>query len=128
MKEPSFGHPHRDFNCAPASVPYRSFMEGGFVDTYLAASNEGSQGAHTFHAFEGPGHLVMRCGIRPRRIDRILLKGHQGRIRIRSHLIIGDYDEESGIYPSDHYPGLAELTLTGWRRENAGEHGRDGRA
>jgi endonuclease/exonuclease/phosphatase family metal-dependent hydrolase len=100
-----------DFNCAPASTPYRNLVKARFVDTYLAASNEGFQGAHTFHAFEGPWHLVMRCGMRPRRIDWILLKDHQGRIRIRSHLIIRDYDEESGIYPSDHYPVLAEITL-----------------
>jgi endonuclease/exonuclease/phosphatase family metal-dependent hydrolase len=99
-----------DFNCRPGSLPYRSFVEGGFVDTYLAAGNEDSGDANTFHAFKGPRYRNARPGLRPRRIDWILLKDPRLRIRVESHLIVRDQDEESGAYPSDHYPVLAELT------------------
>jgi endonuclease/exonuclease/phosphatase family metal-dependent hydrolase len=99
-----------DFNCRPGSPPYRSFVEGGFVDTYLAAGNEDSGDANTFHAFKGPRYRNARPGLRPKRIDWILLKDPQRRIRVESHLIVRDQDEESGAYPSDHYPVLAELT------------------
>ncbi len=42
-----------DFNCAPGSLPYRNFMEDGFVDTYLAAGNGNTEEVGTFHAFRG---------------------------------------------------------------------------
>jgi hypothetical protein len=32
-------------------------------------------------------------------------------MRVRSHSIVCDHDEESGVYPSDHYPVLAELVV-----------------
>jgi endonuclease/exonuclease/phosphatase family metal-dependent hydrolase len=99
-----------DFNCRPGSPPYRSFVEGGFVDTYLAAGNEDRGDVNTFHAFKGPRYRNAHPGLGPKRIDWILLKDPQRRIRVESHLIVRDQDEESGAYPSDHYPVLAELT------------------
>ena len=99
-----------DFNCRPGTPVYRNFVERGFVDTYLAAGNEDTADANTFHAFKGTRYREARPGLGPRRIDWILLKDPRRRIRTISHSIVRDYDEGSGAYPSDHYPVLAELT------------------
>jgi endonuclease/exonuclease/phosphatase family metal-dependent hydrolase len=108
-----------DFNCLPESLPYRSFVENGFQDTFLAAGNEDDEDARTFHAFKGLRYLLLRCGERvrhgskPRRIDWILLKNGQQRLRTETHVILRDCDAKSAIYPSDHYPMLATLAPAG---------------
>jgi endonuclease/exonuclease/phosphatase family metal-dependent hydrolase len=96
-----------DFNCRPSTPVYRSFAEADFVDTCLAAGKEES--ANTFHAFEGAYYREPRPGLGPRRIDWIFVKDPRRRIRVRSYSIVRDHDERSGVYPSDHYPVLAEL-------------------
>jgi len=96
-----------DFNCRPGSPVYRNFIEGGFVDTCLDAGNGGD--ANTFHAFKGERYRESRPRLGPKRIDWILLKDPRRRIRAVSHSIVRDHDEESGAYPSDHYPVLAEF-------------------
>jgi endonuclease/exonuclease/phosphatase family metal-dependent hydrolase len=96
-----------DFNCRPGTLVYRSFVEAGFVDTFLAAGDE--EGANTFHAFEGAHYRDPRPGLGPRRIDWILLKDPRRRIGAGQCSIVRDHDERSGVYPSDHYPVLAEL-------------------
>ena len=98
-----------DFNCRPRSPAYRSFVENGFVDTYLAASNEDAGGEHTFHAFKGSRYRDARPHLGPRRIDWILLKDPLHRLRVVSHYIVRDHAGER--YPSDHYPVLADLAL-----------------
>ncbi len=108
-----------DFNCLPGSLPYRSFVENGFQDTFLAAGNEDDEDARTFHAFKGLRYLLLRCGDRvcygskPRRIDWILLKDGRQRLRTEAHAILRDCDAKSAIYPSDHYPMLATLAPAG---------------
>lgn len=102
-----------DFNCRPGSLPYRNFMEGGFVDTYHAAGNEEIEDANTFHAFKGRLYREAHPGRGPRRIDWILLSDPRRRLLAKSHSIVRDHDERSGVYPSDHYPVLAELVPTG---------------
>jgi endonuclease/exonuclease/phosphatase family metal-dependent hydrolase len=108
-----------DFNCPPESLPYRSFVENGFEDTFLAAGNEDGENAGTFHAFKGLRYLLLRCGDgvrhgrKPRRIDWILLKNGRQRLRTEAHAILRDRDAESAIYPSDHYPMLATLVPAG---------------
>ena len=103
-----------DFNCTPDSLPYSNFMEDGFVDTYLAAGSDVGD-AGTFHAFEGSRYTETGHG--PERIDWVLLRGPRQRIRALSQLTVRDHDRESGIYPSDHYPVLAELVLAGRPRQ-----------
>jgi endonuclease/exonuclease/phosphatase family metal-dependent hydrolase len=98
-----------DFNSRPGNTTYRNFMEAGFVDTYLAAGGEDGEGANTFHAFRGVRYRDAHPHRGPRRIDWILLKDPQERLRVKSHRIIHDEDERSGLYPSDHYPILTEL-------------------
>jgi endonuclease/exonuclease/phosphatase family metal-dependent hydrolase len=101
-----------DFNCAPGSSPYRNFIRDGFVDTYLAAAFGGTEEAGTFHAFRGTRYSAGRHGHEPGRIDWVLLRDRQQCIRTQSQRILLDCNEESGIYPSDHYPVLAEFVLT----------------
>ena len=96
-----------DFNCRPGTPVHRSFVEAGFVDTCLAASN--AENANTFHAFEGAHYREPRPHLGPRRIDWILLKDPRRRMRAGAYSIVRDHDERSGVYPSDHYPVLAEL-------------------
>jgi endonuclease/exonuclease/phosphatase family metal-dependent hydrolase len=94
-----------DFNSRPGSPTYSNFTDAGFVDTYITAGNR--EGENTFHAFRGVRYRDAHPERGPRRIDWILLKDPQGRIGVKSHGIIRD--EISGLYPSDHYPILAEL-------------------
>ena len=98
-----------DFNSRPGNRAHKIFTESGFVDTFLAAGNEDGEGANTFHAFRGAHYRDAHPGRGPRRIDWIFLKDPQGRLCIESHRIIHDAEESSGLYPSDHYPILAEL-------------------
>ncbi len=105
-----------DFNSRPGNRTHRTFTESGFVDTYLAAGNEDGEGANTFHAFRGASYRDAHPARGPRRIDWIFLKDPQGRLRVRSHGIIHDADEDSGLYPSDHYPILADFSTS------AGQH------
>ncbi len=102
-----------DFNSRPGSPTHRSFAEAGFADTYLAAGNEETDDANTFHAFEGTRFRDAHPERGPRRLDWILLKDPRNRLRTESHRIVREEDEISGLYPSDHYPVLAELALTG---------------
>jgi endonuclease/exonuclease/phosphatase family metal-dependent hydrolase len=102
-----------DFNSRPGNRTHKTFTESGFVDTYLAAGNE--EGANTFHAFKGALYRDAHPGRGPRRIDWILLKDPRKQLRVRSHRIIHDGDEGSRLYPSDHYPILAEFRVSGNR-------------
>jgi endonuclease/exonuclease/phosphatase family metal-dependent hydrolase len=101
-----------DFNARPGSATHKSFTGSGFVDTFLAAGNQDDESANTFHAFEGKRYRDAHPGRGPRRIDWILLKDLQGRLRITSHTIIRDADESSGLYPSDHYPIVADISIS----------------
>jgi endonuclease/exonuclease/phosphatase family metal-dependent hydrolase len=101
-----------DFNSRPGSSPYQNFAKTGFADTYLAAGNEDTKDANTFHAFEGTRFRDAHPERGPRRLDWILLKDLRNRLRIETHRIVRDGDVDSGLYPSDHYPVLAELALT----------------
>ena len=98
-----------DFNSRPGTATYKNFVEAGFVDTFLAAGNEDTLDANTFHAFRGERFTDAHPGRGPRRLDWILLKDPSGRLRTRTHRIVRDGDEVSGLYPSDHYPVVAEL-------------------
>lgn len=102
-----------DFNSRPGSPTYRNFAEAGFADTFLAAGNEDTGGSNTFHDFEGARFRDAHPGRGPLRLDWILLKDPRHSLRVEAHTIVRDGDEISGLYPSDHYPVLAELSFTG---------------
>ena len=98
-----------DFNSRPGNKVHNTFIESGFIDTFLAAGNKDGEGSNTFHAFRGGGFRSAHPDRGPFRIDWIFLKDPRGRLRVRSHRIIHDADESSELYPSDHYPLLVEL-------------------
>src|SRR5215211_3800886 len=111
-----------DFNSRPGNSTHRTFTESGFVDTYLAAGNEDGEDANTFHAFRGVSYRDAHPDRGPRRIDWILLKDSKERLHVKTHRIIRDVDEGSGLYPSDHYPILADLEFqaSGFRPQASG--------
>jgi endonuclease/exonuclease/phosphatase family metal-dependent hydrolase len=102
-----------DFNNRPGGPIHHLFAEAGFVDTYLAAGNEDAEDAFTFHAFEGPHFREGQPGRGLWRLDWILLNDPLNRLRTESHRIVRDGDGISGLYPSDHFPVVACLALTG---------------
>ncbi|CAA9438637.1 MAG: hypothetical protein AVDCRST_MAG22-3880 [uncultured Rubrobacteraceae bacterium] len=110
------GHPPTiitgDFNCKPGSAPYEVFREHDFTDTFLAAGNADDDEAFTFHVFKGSSFKPSDTDKPFGRIDWILLRDTGGRLEVRSHQIPRDADEEAGLYPSDHYPVLADLSTT----------------
>ena len=93
-----------DFNSAPGSLAYQTLMEGGFVDTFLAAGNEDSETAFTGHRYEGEAYAGLR-------IDWILTLDRAQMIQAKSCIIARDHDHP--LYPSDHYPVIAELDILG---------------
>jgi endonuclease/exonuclease/phosphatase family metal-dependent hydrolase len=106
-----------DFNSRPGNKTHKTFTESGFADTYLAAGNE--EGANTFHAFKGALYQDAHPARGPRRIDWILLKDPKELLRVRSHRIIHDADESSGLYPSDHYPIMADFSISAFQHASA---------
>jgi endonuclease/exonuclease/phosphatase family metal-dependent hydrolase len=101
-----------DFNTRPGNAAYKNLVDAGFVDTYLVAGNQDDEYANTFHAFRGAHYRDQHPARGPRRIDWILLKDPQARLQIESHTIVHDADEDSGLYPSDHYPIVAEFSIS----------------
>jgi endonuclease/exonuclease/phosphatase family metal-dependent hydrolase len=98
-----------DFNARPESATHKNLTQAGFTDTYLAAGHEDDPGANTFHAFEGRNYRDKHPARGPRRIDWILLKDPGGRLEAGAHTIIRDAEEGAGLYPSDHYPIVADF-------------------
>ena len=100
-----------DFNCNPTSAAYRLYREGGFVDAYLAAGDGDGPGSNTFHGFAGRQHDP-RVALNDGRIDWVLVRDSRDgarRFQVRSCAIVRD--AAPPLYPSDHYPVLAELRL-----------------
>jgi endonuclease/exonuclease/phosphatase family metal-dependent hydrolase len=106
-----------DFNARPGSRTYKYLTESGFVDTYLAVGKEDHEGANTFHAFEGTRYRDKHPASGPRRLDWILLKDPEERLRIQSHSIIRNANENAGLYPSDHYPVVADFSVSAFHTE-----------
>jgi endonuclease/exonuclease/phosphatase family metal-dependent hydrolase len=107
-----------DFNARPGSRTYKIFTESGFVDTYLAVGNGDDEGANTFHAFEGTRYRDKHPASGPRRLDWILLKDPEENLETESNNIIRDADEDAGLYPSDHYPIIADFSVSALHTES----------
>jgi endonuclease/exonuclease/phosphatase family metal-dependent hydrolase len=105
-----------DFN-APAGSPLRGepsaayalFADAGFVDAHLACGNDGDPArSFTYHGFEG--ETFRGSDAAPRRIDWILLRdGASTRTRAASCEIVRD--GAPPLYPSDHYPVVADIDV-----------------
>lgn len=100
-----------DFNCEPSSKVRDVFARAGFVDAHAAA---GHAPAKTFHAFRGEGFRG-RDPSKEHRMDWVLLRdGSRGeRWTVEGYSIVRD--AEPPMYPSDHYPVVADLALEGQR-------------
>lgn len=89
-----------DFNALPTDAPHRIYEQAGYSDTYLAAGYTAD--VNTMHRFQGRSFTATAI-----RIDWIFTSGHW---HTRACQVILDADPP--LYPSDHYPVLAELSLT----------------
>lgn len=91
-----------DFNARPDHEAYRHFQQHGYRDTWVQAGH--TDNPNTFHGFKGE-----RFSWQGARIDWILTKDGAQRFAVQSAQIITD--AEPPLYPSDHYPILANLIL-----------------
>jgi endonuclease/exonuclease/phosphatase family metal-dependent hydrolase len=99
-----------DFNAPVGSATYRLFADAGFVDAHAACGNDDEPSrSFTYHGFEGEEFRGSDAA--PRRIDWILLRdGASTSVRGRSCEIVRD--AAPPVYPSDHYPVVAEIDLS----------------
>lgn len=96
-----------DFNCNPGSKSYQIYARAGFSDAHLACGNPPS---NTFHRFRGTDFRPKVSG-REARLDWVLFRdGAKARWEARSCRVVRD--AEQPLYPSDHYPVVAELFLS----------------
>lgn len=103
-----------DFNAEGAATPeqesapaHRIFLDAGYVDAFFATGKAGP--ANTFHGFQGdalvlpPEHSA--------RIDWILAHPGRSRLAMANYQVIRT--AQPPLYPSDHYPVVAELRIGG---------------
>lgn len=91
---------------------HRAFLEGGFIDTYRAARGQDlpteDPADYTFHAYHGANIPADKVDD-PWRMDWVLVHPGTATLTVHRHTIIRT--AAPPIYPSDHYPVLAEITL-----------------
>ena len=88
----------------PAAAVHQVFTGHGFVDTFLETGHEDASTINTYHHFLGSDFPPLGY-----RIDWILLRdGVQGWQTHRCEIIT---NAAPPLYPSDHYPVLAEVEL-----------------
>lgn len=100
-----------DFN-APAWMPdeqregnvHQIYTAAGFKDTYLEAGGSETEPSRTFHGFVGDAFELDIF-----RIDWILTLDGAHKLETVSCEIVRD--EQPPLYPSDHYPVVADLRL-----------------
>ncbi len=90
-----------DFNCDPGSAAYQIFLQAGFADSFVVAGGDQGPESFTYHGFQGQSYQL-KDG-RSERIDWVLVRGTPV---INAQII---RDEAPPIYPSDHYPVLADI-------------------
>lgn len=105
-----------DFNAPIGSATYRLFADAGFVDAHLACGNDDEPSkSFTYHGFQGEAFRGSDAA--PRRIDWVLLRdGASTRVGARSCEIVRD--AAPPVYPSDHYPVVAEIDLSAEHAES----------
>ncbi|MBI5285483.1 MAG: endonuclease/exonuclease/phosphatase family protein [Chloroflexi bacterium] len=98
-----------DFNARPRSPTHRLYTDAGFTDAYLAAGHaDHPERSFTYHGWRG--REFRREGAEPVRIDWILVRdGARWRARVTSCEIVRD--AAPPVYPSDHYPVVADLLI-----------------
>jgi endonuclease/exonuclease/phosphatase family metal-dependent hydrolase len=103
-----------DYNCNPGSPAHRAFMSSGFTDSYLAAGHV-DEAVSTYHGFLGERYDARDPQFGGPtadpfwRVDWILTRDGRNKIRTQDCTVVRD--AELPVYPSDHYPVLAELAV-----------------
>ena len=89
----------------PGGTVHQVYMDADFRDTYDEAGHYNQLNMNTFHAFMG--EEFPSCGLR---IDWVLIRdGAELQIETESFNILRD--GEPPVFPSDHYPVMAEVAL-----------------
>jgi endonuclease/exonuclease/phosphatase family metal-dependent hydrolase len=98
-----------DFNAPVASPTYELFRAAGFGDAHvLCANDDAAAPAFTYHGFQG--EAFRGSDAPPRRIDWIMLRdGDATKLRAERCEIVRD--AQPPVYPSDHFPVVAEVTV-----------------
>jgi endonuclease/exonuclease/phosphatase family metal-dependent hydrolase len=86
---------------------HRLYSQAGYKDAYLEVGNAPNNGVNTFHGFEGTQFEAQATHLR---IDWILTLDGVRRFEVDSCQIV--FDEQPPLYPSDHYPVIADLRLS----------------
>ncbi|WP_053057823.1 endonuclease/exonuclease/phosphatase family protein [Rubrobacter aplysinae] len=96
-----------DFNCNPGYRTYQMYEEAGYSDAHRLVGNPPE---NTFHRFAGQDFTPRRRDSEAR-LDWVLVRdGSERRWETRSCSVVRD--EVPPVYPSDHYPVVAELVLS----------------
>ncbi len=90
------------------ALPYHIFQAAGFIDAYQAAMRVDDGPENTFHGFKGREFPVNSCSARWR-IDWILILSGARSIRVQACEIV--QLAAPPLYPSDHYPVMADLRI-----------------
>lgn len=91
--------------------PYQILTQGGFSDTFFGAHPgvpAGGDLVNTFHNFEGDAFVPWDDRLTVR-IDWILARDGRNCFQVDACTIVRDH--EPPLYPSDHYPVVADLSL-----------------
>jgi endonuclease/exonuclease/phosphatase family metal-dependent hydrolase len=93
-----------DFNCPPDSEPYEVLASAGFEDVFRRVGCPSEENESTFHAFTGaPDHSF--------RMDWILVRPGTTTVTVERCAAIRD--AEPPLYPSDHFPVIADVLFAG---------------
>ncbi len=99
-----------DFNCNPDDSVHETLQTLGLTDAYLITGHEDNEYSNTFHAYgwsKPSSSGAKRRG--SMRIDWILFSDPTDTLRLISCEIIRD--AQPPVYPSDHYPVVAEFEV-----------------
>ena len=88
---------------------HQLYREAGFSDTFLVAGHQDSEDAYTFHAFKGDAYSPAEHHL-SLRIDWVLTRNGKHRVETQACAIIRD--QALPLYPSDHYPVVADLVMS----------------
>lgn len=95
-----------DFNCNPGSKTHGIYESAGFSDAHRLAGNAPER---TFHRFRGEGFSPKNPD-KEGRLDWVLVRDGS-RVEWETRACRTVRDAEPPVYPSDHYPVVAELVL-----------------
>jgi endonuclease/exonuclease/phosphatase family metal-dependent hydrolase len=99
-----------DFNAPARSPTYEMYRDAGFVDAFIAAGNSDDDPFESYTNHGWRGYPWDRPDDTPQRIDWILIRnGARTAADVRSCKIVRD--AEPPVYPSDHYPVVADLEV-----------------